>query len=143
MYTEDYTDPKTNFLTGESPRRLFVLNIALALVYFAVLTFYFPHGNDILFYLLVAGEVFHLWQVFTFIYTVWDTSYVSPKDSRIAPAVDVFITVAGEPIEVVEPTARAAATMQYPNFRVFLLNDGFVAKRDNWRDMETLAMRLR
>lgn len=143
MRHDDSLDPKTNFLTGDSPRRLFVLNIVLAIVYFIILTFYFPHGSEVLFYLLVAGEVFHLWQVFTFIYTVWDTGYVSPRSSQVKPMVDVFITVAGEPTEVVEPTARAAATMEYPNFRVFLLNDGLVARRDNWYDMETLAARLR
>ncbi len=32
--------------------------------------------------------------------------------------------------------------MEYPSFSVYLLNDGLVAKRDNWREMEELAVEL-
>jgi cellulose synthase (UDP-forming) len=56
----------------------------------------------------------------------------------VAP-VDVFITVAGEPLRVVEETIRAAKAMDYPDFRVFVLNDGLVAGKDNWQEIETLA----
>jgi cellulose synthase (UDP-forming) len=53
--------------------------------------------------------------------------------------VDVFITVAGEPVELVERTVAAARAMDYPNFQIYILNDGFVAGKDNWRDIESLA----
>lgn len=137
-----YENAQKDFLLTESPKALFALNLALALIYFFVLAFLFPIGNKLLFWLLIGGEVFHLWQVFTFIYTVWDTSYEASKNPRYLPPVDVFITVAGEPVEIVEKTARAAKYMAYPDHRVHILNDGLVAKKDNWRDIEMLANRL-
>lgn len=136
-------NPKTHFLAVSSPQGLFVFNAALALVYGAVITFYFEHGHPILFALLIAGEVFHLWQVFTFLYTVWDTSYIAPRKEGYREPVDIFITVAGEPTSLVEQTVRAAATMRYSGpMHVYILNDGLVAKRENWREVETLARKL-
>jgi cellulose synthase (UDP-forming) len=145
MKTPTYRIPagaRTEFLKTGAPRELLVLNIALALVYFAVLLLVFPHGNTLLFWLLIIGEVFHLWQVVTFIYTVWDTSYQAPKKRLFYPPVDVFITVAGEPTPIVEETVRAAAAMRYSDKRVYILNDGYVAKKDTWHEMEELAQRL-
>ena len=132
---------KTDFLVTDSPQALIILNAILALTYFVVLVFFFPVGNRILFTLLVAGEVFHIWQVFTFLYTIWDTNHRSPTRHGHYPPVDVFITVAGEPIELVEQTVVAAQAMTYPHFAVHILNDGFVAKKENWRDIEALATR--
>src|ERR1700722_15746816 len=92
-------DPLKDFLADTPPQKdLLMLNVALALVYFCVLTFFFPVGNPWLFGLLIFGEVFHLGQVLSFIWTVWDTGYKSPRDDSYRPAVDVFITVAGEPV---------------------------------------------
>jgi cellulose synthase (UDP-forming) len=135
-------DNRNDFLTTRMPKSLLVFNIALAIVYFIALIFVFERGNYVLFWLLVAGQIFHLWQLFTFIYTIWDTEHKIPANPSFRPEVDVFITVAGEPADVVEETARAALSMRYPNFRVFILNDGYVAKKANWRDMEELAHRL-
>lgn len=39
------------------------------------------------------------------------------------PTVDVYIPVAGEPIEVIEKTAKAALAMMYPH-KTFILDDG-------------------
>ena len=136
---EPTSDSRTRFLVTNEPRFLLGLNAVMAVTYFYVITFLFGVGNPILFTILIAGEVFHVWQVLTYIYTVWDTSYVSPMDHSYAPQVDVFITVAGEPVEIVEETLRAAVGMDYPNFTVSILNDGFVAKKDNWQEIETLA----
>lgn len=136
------TDVRKEFLKTESPHGLMLLTTLTALVYFAVLVMYFPVGNTLLFYLLVAGEVFHLWQVYTFIYTVWDTTYMPARDDAHTVPVDVFITVAGEPVELVEETIAAAKRMDYPAFAIHILNDGYVAKKDNWRDIEALASRL-
>jgi cellulose synthase (UDP-forming) len=133
---------RSAFLRTRSPRPFFIAAGCMAVVYFYALVFRFTPGNAFLYALLVAGEVFHLWQVFTFLYTVYDTSYEHPSDPRYAPAVDVFITVAGEPVAIVEQTARAASEMHYPNKRVYLLNDGYVANKDNWQDMEVLAAKL-
>lgn len=146
MAYNDYdnpVNPKTAFLETESPRWLLGLNAALAALYFVVLLTLFAHGNWVLWILLLVGEIFHLWQVFTFLYTVWDTSYEAPRAPVTTP-IDVFVTVAGEPVEIVEETVRAAAAMRYGgDHRVYILNDGFVAKKENWRDMERLAERLR
>jgi cellulose synthase (UDP-forming) len=61
------------------------------------------------------------------------------QSGRASPGVDVFITVAGEPVSIVEETVEAARRMLYPNFEVYILNDGKVANKDNWRDIEALA----
>lgn len=142
MTTANIRERRIAFLQTESPHALLFVAGGMALIYFYTLAFVFPMGNVVLFSLLIFGEVFHLWQIFTFIYTVYDTSYEHPKDVRHTPRVDIFITVAGEPTEIVEETARAAVAIRYPHKRIYILNDGYVAQKDNWRDMETLASRL-
>lgn len=140
MNNYDHTpDARRDFLQTNDPKGLFLLNAVLALLYFAVLAFFFPQGHPVLFGLLIGGQIFHMWQVMTFLYTVWDTSYIAPRDERLAPPVDVFITVAGEPTELVRDTVRAAQSMSYPQKTVYVLNDGYVAKKDNWREIEQMA----
>jgi cellulose synthase/poly-beta-1,6-N-acetylglucosamine synthase-like glycosyltransferase len=124
------------------PKLLLFVNILFALFYFAMIAFFFQRGNEVLFWLLIVGEVFHVWQAITFLYTIWDTEHQAPKDPSYAPRVDVFITVAGEPVEIVETTVRGALAMDYPNFYVFILNDGYVAKKENWADVIRLADHL-
>lgn len=133
---------KTSFLQTYTPKILLVLNILLTVAYFYIITFAFKQGNIVLFSLLIIGEIFHVWQVVTYIYTVWETDYEPKKSLHIHPAVDVFITVAGEPLEIIEETVRAALRMDYPHFSVYILNDGFVAKKDNWQAVEVLAKKL-
>lgn len=130
---------KTDFLKTASPKTLLVINALLALAYLYVITFFFPAGNIFLFSLLILGEIFHVWQVITYAYTVWETNYEPKQNQRIRPGVDVFITVAGEPVEIVAETVKAAKEMEYPNFQVYILNDGYVAKKDNWQEIENLA----
>lgn len=132
---------KVSFLETQVPKVLLFLNAVLALVYLIIITFWFPHGNPVLFWLLIAGEVFHLWQTLTYIYTVWDTEYMPPSDPHHTPYVDVFITICGEPVDIVEETIIAAKAMDYPNFTIYLLNDGYVAKKDNWREIVGLAVK--
>ncbi len=134
--------PSTEFLDARRNRILLALTGLFAFLYFGLLLLRFTPGNPVLFWLLVAGEIFHLWLVFTYLYTVWDMEYSARFDQTHRPAVDVFITAAGEPVEIVEQTARAALAMQYPDFHVYLLNDGYVAKKPNWKDIEELAQRL-
>lgn len=126
----------------EVPKYLIVLNGIAAVVYFIVLAFWFPRGNTVLFSLLIAGEIFHLWQLATFLWTIWDTEYEASFDSSYQPKVDVFITVAGEPVDIVQETVTAALAMRYPRHTVYILNDGYVAKKENWYEMELLAERL-
>ncbi|GAC1391923.1 MAG: hypothetical protein NVSMB46_06200 [Candidatus Saccharimonadales bacterium] len=114
----------------------------MAILYFIVITFAFTAGNRLLFGLLIGGEAFHLFQILGFCFTVWDKSLRANFDRTFLKPVDVFITVCGEPIEIVRKTAIAALKMNYPNFNVYLLNDGYVAKKDNWREVEDLAREL-
>lgn len=134
---------KDDFLKVQKiPLILLVVNYALAFVYFFLIVFYFKPGNIYLYSLLVFTEIFHLWQAFTFWYTIARTEASHYFDPDFTPPVDVFITVAGEPVEVIEETVLAALNLDYPRFRVFLLNDGFVAHKENWREIEMLAERL-
>jgi cellulose synthase (UDP-forming) len=141
---------RSDFLKAEVSKGLLIVNIAIALIYFGVISFMFERSRLYLFALLMIGQVFFLWQVLTFIYTVWDTKsrirlnpYVGrKKKTDSAPPVDVFITVCGEPVELVEETALAAKAMDYPRFNVYLLNDGYVAGKDNWRQIEELATQI-
>jgi cellulose synthase (UDP-forming) len=54
---------------------------------------------------------------------------------------DVFVTVCGEPLELVEPTLRAALAIEYPH-RTYVLNDGLVAGKADWEEVDRLAARL-
>lgn len=134
---------KTEFLEGTIERSLLVANLIMAVAYFVTITILFPIGNKYLFLLLIAGEVFHLWQILGFIHSVWNLESKADFDPFYLPPVDVFITVAGEPVDVVEATVRAAKQMEYPDFKVHILNDGLVANKENWREVEALARRLR
>jgi len=133
---------REDFLKAEAPKWLLVLNAALALTYFLVLAFLFPIGNWLLFSLLIFGEVFHIWQVLTFIFTIWDVKDpVLPLGGEDL-GVDVFITVAGEPLAIVEKTVTTALLMRYPDFKVHILNDGLIAAKEQWREIRTMAKRL-
>ncbi|MBC7581813.1 glycosyltransferase [Aeromicrobium sp.] len=138
----DNTPDRFSFLKGFTSKRLLTLNVVLATIYFLVLAFAFQPGNHLLFYGLIAGEVFHLLQLFGFCYTIWSDKVKQKFDAKFVAPVDIFITVCGEPVDIVRETAEAALAMDYPAFNVYLLNDGYVAKRDNWREVEKLATQL-
>ena len=53
---------------------------------------------------------------------------------------DVFVTVCGEPSEMVERTLLAALAIEHPH-RTYLLNDGHLAGMDGWEGIERLAER--
>lgn len=133
---------KTAFLKTDTPRFALILTAALGILHYVCITLVFPSSNPILFTLLIIGQTFLLWQALTFVWTVWDTRTPKPRaDSYFAP-VDVFVTVAGEPIDIIERTVTGALNMDYPDVRVHILNDGFVARKDNWQEVEQLARRL-
>jgi len=127
---------------NEAPRLLLVINAVMALLYLYALVFWFSKGELYLYWILIVGQVFHTWQVLSFIYTIWDTGYTASGNRTHTPPADVFITVCGEPAEIVEETIRAALAMNYPYFTVYVLNDGFVAGKENWRQIEALAKSL-
>ncbi len=76
---------------------LLTLNVVLSVVYFYFVVAVFPIGNWPLFTLLVLSEVFHVWQVFGFIHTVWYRRREKLFEPGFQPPVAVFITVCGEP----------------------------------------------
>ncbi len=121
---------------------LLCLNAGLAILYFMIVVFVFQAGDMVLYGILLTGEVFHLWLLLTYIHTVWHR----PRHVRFSldyfPVVDVFITVAGEPDDVIEETLRAAMRLDYPLYHVFLLNDGYVARKENWKEAEQVARRF-
>ncbi len=133
----------TGFLQHVPNRRFLVANVVLAVAYTLVISFAFEHGNWLLFAALLATELFHLVQIIGYCWTVWGRDTARAFDPGFSAPVDVFITVCGEPVDVVRETARAAQAMRYPTtFRVYLLNDGLVAGKDDWREIEELADEL-
>ncbi len=136
--------PDTHGFLEYVPNRGFlVANVVLAVVYTLVISLAFEHGNWILFTALLATEVFHLAQIIGYCWTVWRRDTTRPFDPVFSAPVDVFITVCGEPVDIVRETARAAKAMRYPGpFTVYLLNDGLVAGKDDWREIEELADEL-
>ncbi|SDN59211.1 glycosyltransferase [Geodermatophilus sp. DSM 45219] len=131
------------FLQYEPNRAFLVTNVVLAVVYTLVISVAFEHGNWFLFGALLATELFHLVQIVGYCWTVWSRDTARPFDPSYAPPVDVFITVCGEPVDIVRETTKAALAMSYPvPFTVYLLNDGLVAGKDDWRDIEELADEL-
>jgi cellulose synthase (UDP-forming) len=130
------------FLAGGASRQLLVINVVMSLLYLLLLSLFFQHGSLLLFWALVIGEIYHVLQVLGYVFTVWDLKARAPFDRGFTAPVDVFITVAGEPVEVVAETARAALALDYPAHHVYILNDGFVAKKDNWQDIEELGKSL-
>ncbi len=61
----------------------------------------------------------------SFAINAWFPRFHSPKGLPIETpfSVDVFITVAGEPIEILEETVKAAVQIDYPLKKVFILDD--------------------
>ncbi|MDB5162067.1 MAG: hypothetical protein JWM52_575 [Candidatus Saccharibacteria bacterium] len=123
-------------------RLLLVLNVVLSITYFVCVVWLFPIGNPVLFAFLVISEIFHVWQVLGYVHTIWPRRRRFLFDARFQPHVAVFITVCGEPTNIIEETVIAAKAMNYPHFSVYILNDGKVAKRKNWREAEIVAKRL-
>ncbi|OHA84327.1 MAG: hypothetical protein A2408_03900 [Candidatus Yonathbacteria bacterium RIFOXYC1_FULL_52_10] len=127
------------FESVRTPDWLAALYIGSILVY-AFWWLDFSHvGSWVLYGVLLAAEVYHIWQALGYLFTVWGTKDIPVPEPTQYPPVDVFITVCGEPRAIVEETLRAALAMDYPSFEVHLLNDGFVAKKDNWEDIVELG----
>lgn len=126
-------------------RPLLIFNLAAAMVYFSWWLRLSNIGNPLLYLLLLLGEVYHVGTAMMLWFTLWpaQTGAKTWGSQPFAPAVDVFITVAGEPVEVVKETVLAARQMSYPKQRVYVLNDGLVAKKDNWQEMIELAKDLK
>lgn len=136
---------KPVILTRSVSKTLLIINVIVALIYFSWWFNPGHMGNPYLFYALFFGEIYHVFMALLFWFTLWpsDKKEMEPKkNANFAPSVAVFITVTGEPVEVVRRTALATKEMVYRNFKVYILNDGYVAKQDNWKEIEDLAKEL-
>ncbi len=108
-------------------RLLAVLSTAAALLYLKWLLLDARPDNLVLFWILVGAEVFNIAQAAGFWLTIsvqtWTEPPVPDFDSS-HETVDVFITVASEPAEIVEQTLRGALAIRHPRTSVWLLDDG-------------------
>ncbi len=73
---------------------------------------------------------------FIFLRARWRTGSPAPPFGTL----DVLIPVCGEPIEIVEGTLQAALAIGYPH-ETYLLNDGRLAGKANWQEIDALAER--
>jgi cellulose synthase (UDP-forming) len=107
-------------------RAMALLALPLALWYFVWLLEPGRIGSPILYGILIAAEAFNLVQAIGF----WWTA--SRQRDRPAlrmvggdtPRVDVFIPTYDEPVDVVEPTIRAARALRGADLTVWVLDDG-------------------
>ena len=121
-------------------KSILTLGVFLTFVYGFVIFWLLPKGETWLYWTLMVGEIFHIWLILSYIFTVWPRESSFTYDNRLQPFVDIFVTVAGEPVEIVKKTVRAAKNIQYPKKNIFVLNDGFVCGSDNWKEIEELCV---
>ncbi|MDO8964432.1 MAG: glycosyltransferase [Coriobacteriia bacterium] len=108
-------------------RILAVLSGMAALIYLKWLIFDARPENQPLYWLLVVAEVFNIAQAAGFWITISVQRWSEPKTpdfARTHETVDMFITVLGEPIEVVAHTLTSAMRVRHPRTRVYILDDG-------------------
>lgn len=139
--------------TYKTPHETISANISISKIFMSLTGFfvliYFSWwlnlnnaGNPILYGLLVLGEIYHVWQAFGYIYTVWDQRKPPVKVLTMKynhPPVDIFITVCGEPVEIVEKTLKAATSMKYNNYTVYVLNDGMSRNLPGWKEINEVS----
>lgn len=128
--------------TVSVPKGLIILNVLASIIYiFWWLDF--SHAGVLWLYIpLLIGEIYHVFQALAYAITIWNQKKsIAPRKTN-SPMVDVFITVCGEPTEIVKKTVTAALAMDYPNFNVYVLNDGRGRKVPNWKDINKMAISL-
>lgn len=138
------------------PYRFFTLDVFLASLTVSVIYFSWwlrPGQSDhmVLFNLLFLGEIYHLIMAWTFWYTIRPASQAVPPDEAALsesfrtyalPTIDIYITVCGEPEDLVRENILAAKKLNYPRLNIYVLNDGRVAKKDNWPEIDKLTRSL-
>ncbi len=108
-------------------RVLAILSALSALVYLKWLFLDARPENWLLFVVLVAAELFNITQAAGFWWTISTQRWTEPRPvdfSRTHERVDIFITVCGEPIEIVKQTLEAAMAIRHPRKEVWILDDG-------------------
>lgn len=106
----------------------FLLRVPLALAAAAAYLLWLLHparvGHPGLYAVLVLAELFNVAQAIGFWWTAAREGRRAHRPVTGRPAVDVFIPVYGEPVEVVEPTVAAALALRGAEVRVAVLDDG-------------------
>ncbi|HEX9697248.1 MAG TPA: glycosyltransferase [Actinomycetota bacterium] len=97
-------------------------------------------GTGLLGVAFLAAEIAVFLYVFLAIGLMWKERRRTAPDAPPAGTLDVFITVCGEPVHIVEETLKAALAIEYPH-TTYLLNDGYIAGKEGWRDIEKLGRR--
>lgn len=113
---------------------LFLFLAPLIVIYYASFVFNLENmGNVVLYILQVCADLIAMFVMLSLWVTIFMDVFVE-KHHRIynqqkqdflesKPTVDIFITAAGEPDEIIEKTVRATLAMEYPH-GVFLCDDG-------------------
>jgi cellulose synthase (UDP-forming) len=132
---------KIEVIKGYKPISQFLMLTmsTISIVYILWWLDYRNAGNIYLYTLLVIGEIYHVFQVLGYLFTVYSAKKYIPDLTEVDYPVDIFITVCGEPVEIVEKTLEAALALNYKNFHVYILNDGYVANKHNWKEIDALA----
>ncbi len=108
-------------------RALSVLSGIAAIVYLKWLLFDARPDNYILYGMLVAAELFNVAQASGYWHTIITQQWVEPPTpnfSKTMESVDIYVTVFGEPADIVERTVAAAAAIRHPRKTVYVLDDG-------------------
>ena len=124
---ETYTPAERRAAYLRNCRALVVLCVITGAYYLWWLLFDARPANPVLYALLIGAELFNLVQAAGFWYTISNQTWTDPPDADFARStehVDAFITVYGEPVDVVENTVRAVAAMRHPRLKVWVLDDG-------------------
>src|SRR3989344_4701242 len=112
------TPQSMTYMSAQVPRLVILICGALALGYLTWWLDFSRAGSWVLFGLLLFGELYHVWQSLGYLHTIWDIREVLHKEPTTYPPVDVFITVCGEPVALVEKTIRGALGIRYPHVAV-------------------------
>jgi cellulose synthase (UDP-forming) len=143
-----------------TPRRLLikagiVLGFALTTLYLIFRAYYINFTPILAAFsvLLFMAELHTIILMFGMLYSLWPRKYKTYSQPNLNRdlQINMFVTVAGEPTEVVKETiehAKAAADyynrLVQPNSspRVIVLNDGKAAKKANWQEVEQICQSL-
>lgn len=108
-------------------RTMSAVSLAAALLYLKWLLFDARPSNMVLFVMLMTAEIFNIAQAMGFWYTIstqrWIEPTIPPFD-QTTETVDIYVTVCGEPIEIVSATVAAAMRIRHPRKAVWVLDDG-------------------
>ncbi|MBI5230608.1 MAG: glycosyltransferase [Coriobacteriales bacterium] len=104
-----------------------VLSAVFGIIYLQWLLFEARPDNYVLYWMLVVAECFNVAQAAGFWMTIsfqkW-TEPPIPDFSQTTETVDLFVTVCGEPADVVGATITAATQVRHPRCTIWVLDDG-------------------